>query len=154
MSVELHIQQINDTGDIKNRYENFKKKLPQERISRNIILGTATLPQPLQALTTEAFAAAPKRAKRIVLISLDGICVAGFKQAKTPHLDALLAEGVLSTKTRVVMPSVTLPNWTSHLTGSGPEQHGVTNNAWTVSKHKLPAIEKIMKDIIPPYFLY
>ena len=68
---------------------NFLKK----GLAGTLFLGTATLPQPLQALTTKAFAAAPKRAKRIVLISLDGICVAGFKQAKTPHLDALLAEG-------------------------------------------------------------
>ncbi len=28
------------------------------------------------------------------------------------------------------MPSVTLPNWTTHLTGSGPEQHGVLGNGW------------------------
>ena len=127
---------MNDTHKkihMKISRRNFLKK----GLAGTLFLGTATLPQPLQALTTKAFAAAPKRAKRIVLISLDGICVAGFKQAKTPHLDALLAEGVLSTKTRVVMPSVTLPNWTSHLTGSGPEQHGVTDNAWTVSKHKL-----------------
>lgn len=94
MSVELHIQQINDTGrhkkiDMKISRRNFLKK----GLAGTLFLGTATLPQPLQALTTEAFAAAPKRAKRIVLISLDGICVAGFKQAKTPHLDALLAEG-------------------------------------------------------------
>lgn len=116
---------------------NFLKK----GLAGTLLLGASTLPQPLQALTTSISAAAPKKAKRIVLISLDGISVAGFKQSKTPHLDALLAEGVLSTETRVVMPSVTLPNWTSHLTGSGPEQHGVTNNAWTLSKHKLPAIE-------------
>ena len=49
---------------------NFLKK----GLAGTLFLGTATLPQPLQALTTEAFAAAPKRAKRIVLISLDGIC--------------------------------------------------------------------------------
>ena len=48
---------------------NFLKK----GLAGTLFLGTATLPQPLQALTTEAFAAAPKRAKRIVLISLDGM---------------------------------------------------------------------------------
>lgn len=51
-----------------------------------------------------------------------------------PHLDSLLAEGVLSVETRCVMPSVTLPNWTSHLTGSGPEQHGVVDNDWEKAK--------------------
>ena len=66
------------------------------------------------------------KAKRIVLIALDGISVSGFFTAQTPNLDTLLAQGTLSMSTRVVMPSVTLPNWTSHLTGSGPEQHGLT----------------------------
>lgn len=107
-----------------------------------LLLGATALPQTLAALTT----AHPRRksrnpkAKRVVLIGLDGICLAGFQQAHTPHLDALLAEGVLSIQTRVVMPSVTLPNWTSHLTGSGPEQHGVVDNNWTLTDFKLPAI--------------
>ncbi len=88
---------------------------------------------------------APRRtrqrlAKHILLISLDGICVEGFKKANTPNLDKLLAEGAMSLDTRVVMPSVTLPNWTSHLTGSGPEQHGVVDNSWQKDKHILPAV--------------
>lgn len=144
---------------MKNSRRDFFKK----GLAGTLLLASAVLPQPLAALTTEA-GSAPKskgpKAKRILLISLDGICVAGFQQAKTPNLDALLAKGALSIQTRVVMPSVTLPNWTSHLTGSGPEQHGVVNNDWTISKFKLPAIEtdaegyypsvfKVLKDAIP-----
>ena len=127
---------------------NFLKK----GLAGTLFLGAATLPQPLQAIAASTSMAAPRRAKRVVLISLDGICVAGFRQAKTPHLDTLLSAGVLSTETRVVMPSVTLPNWTSHLTGSGPEQHGVANNAWTVDKYKLPAIEKDVDGYYPSVF--
>jgi len=127
---------------------NFLKK----GLAGTLFLGAATLPQPLQAIAASTSMAAPRRAKRVVLISLDGICVAGFRQAKTPHLDTLLSEGVLSTETRVVMPSVTLPNWTSHLTGSGPEQHGVANNAWTIDKYKLPAIEKDVDGYYPSVF--
>lgn len=78
------------------------------------------------------------RAKRVVMLSLDGICVEGFKQAKTPHLDALLKQGALSLDTRVQMPSVTMPNWMSHLSGSGPEQHGVFNNGYTIAGAKKP----------------
>lgn len=92
------------------------------------------------------------KAKRIVLISLDGISVEGFKQAKTPNLDSLLANGVLSLNTRVVMPSVTLPNWTSHLTGSGPEQHGVVDNSWEINKFKLPAVETDVDGYYPSVF--
>lgn len=68
--------------------------------------------------------------------------------------------GVLSLDTRAIMPSVTLPNLTSHLTGSGPEQHGVDSNSCTLKKHSLPAIAqdnegyypsifKILKDKVP-----
>lgn len=127
---------------------NFLKK----GLAGTLFLGAATLPQPLQAIAASTSMTAPRRAKRVVLISLDGICVAGFRQAKTPHLDTLLSEGVLSTETRVVMPSVTLPNWTSHLTGSGPKQHGVANNAWTIDRYKLPAIEKDVDGYYPSVF--
>lgn len=90
--------------------------------------------------------------KRIVLICLDGISVAGYQKAKTPNLDNLLKDGVLSLRTRVVMPSVTLPNWTSHLTGSGPEQHGVTDNRWDFSQIKLPAVETDEDGYYPSVF--
>ena len=76
----------------------------------------------------------------------------GFRKARTPHLDNLLAQGVLSLKTRVVMPSVTLPNWTSHLTGSGPELHGVVDNSWTIDKFKLPAVETDSDGYYPSVF--
>lgn len=129
---------------------NFLKK----GLAGTLLLGAATLPQSLTA-----FAAIPsvpetnrKKSRRVVLLSLDGICVAGFQQAKTPNLDALLASGVLSLDTRVVMPSVTLPNWTSHLTGSAPEQHGVVDNGWTLAKHKLPSVETDADGYYPSVF--
>lgn len=94
---------------------------------------------------------APK-AKRVVLIALDGISVEAFQKAKIPNLNALLKEGVLSTQTRVVMPSVTLPNWTSHLTGSGTEQHGVVDNGWQIDKIKLPPVETDANGYYPSVF--
>lgn len=92
------------------------------------------------------------KAKRVVLIALDGVSVEGFQKAKTPNLDALLKEGVLSIQTRVVMPSVTLPNWTSHLTGSGPEQHGVVDNGWQIDKIKFPSVETDVNGYYPSVF--
>lgn len=140
-----------------NRRDFLKKGL-----AGTVLLGTAALPQPLAAITNEMADINAKRPKkrRVVLISLDGISVPGFLKANAPRLKGLLAEGCLSLETRVVMPSVTLPNWTSHLTGSGPEQHGVVDNSWTLSKFKLPAIAvdekgyypsvfKVLKDALP-----
>lgn len=130
---------------MKNSRRSFFKK----GLAGAVALGTASITQPVTAITAKVNASA---AKRIVLISLDGICVDGFLKAKTPNLDALLAEGSISLDTRVVMPSVTLPNWTSHLTGSGPEQHGVVDNSWEISKFILPAIETDSEGYYPSVF--
>ena len=91
-------------------------------------------------------------AKTVVILGLDGFSVEGFKTAKHPNLDRLLKDGVLSLNTRAVMPSVTLPNWTSHLTGSGPEQHGVNGNGWTIEDHPLPPMEQDDDGYYPSIF--
>ncbi|WP_290793971.1 alkaline phosphatase family protein [Flavihumibacter sp. UBA7668] len=101
-----------------------------------------------------------KKNKRIVVIGLDGYSVPGYQKARHPNLDTLFSSGILSLTTRPVMPSVTMPNWTSHLTGAGPEEHGVTSNEWNLNKHTLKAIEtdadgyfpsifKVVKDQVP-----
>ena len=92
------------------------------------------------------------KSHRVVIIALDGISVEGFQKANTPNLDKLALEGVLSLNTRDVMPSVTLPNWTSHLTGSGPEQHGVVDNGWKLDQFILPPVEKDAKGYYPSIF--
>lgn len=89
---------------------------------------------------------------RVLLISLDGISAEGLKTASTPHLDALMADGVYSWNTRNVIPSVTLPNWTSHLCGSGPERHGVLNNSWTTAGATLTAVSKDADGYYPSIF--
>lgn len=100
-------------------------------------------------LTSLTISAKPKR---VIMIALDGISVEGYQKANTPNLDALMAEGAFSLTTRIVMPSVTLPNWTSHLTGSGPEQHGVVNNGWKIDKFVLPAVETDTDGYYPSVF--
>ncbi len=95
---------------------------------------------------------AQRSPKRVVIIGLDGLSATGFNAAKHPNLDTMIAAGVLSLTTRPVMPSVTLPNWTSHLTGSGPEEHGVTANSWTVLKHPLKAIDTDKDGYYPSVF--
>jgi predicted AlkP superfamily pyrophosphatase or phosphodiesterase len=102
----------------------------------------------------------PPKTKRVIIIGLDGLSVEGYRKSNHPNLDKLLEDGVLSLNTRCVMPSVTLPNWTSHLTSGGPEQHGVMGNDWKVDSHKLspveqddagyyPSIFKILKEQVP-----
>lgn len=91
-------------------------------------------------------------AKRVIMISLDGICVEGFQKVHAPSLKGMMSQGAFSLDTRVVMPSVTLPNWTSHLTGSGPEQHGVFNNNWTPANSSYPAVRRDEDGYYPSVF--
>ncbi|PTS99047.1 nucleotide pyrophosphatase [Pedobacter sp. HMWF019] len=114
----------------------------------------------LTLLFISVTAVAQKKPAHVLIIGLDGFSAEGFKAVKHPNLDKMIADGVLSLTTRPVMPSVTLPNWTSHLTGSGPEEHGITANDWTLEKHTLqpletdqdgyyPSIFKVLKDEVP-----
>ncbi|HEX5153022.1 MAG TPA: alkaline phosphatase family protein [Parafilimonas sp.] len=91
-------------------------------------------------------------AQRVVVIGLDGFSAEGFKGSAHPNIDKLFEDGVLSLTTRPVMPSVTLPNWTSHLTGSGPEEHGVTNNDWTLQTHELMPVDTDVDGYYPSIF--
>lgn len=77
--------------------------------------------------------------KRVILIGIDGMGVDGFQEAKTPSLDELVGKGAISLATRAVMPTVSGPNWSSHLLGAGPEQHGITSNGWTVNDYTVAA---------------
>ena len=80
------------------------------------------------------------KARRVIVMTFDGIRVDGLAKARTPNIDTLIAEGSASYLTRDVMPSITLPNYTSHLTGAGPEVHGVATNGWKVDDYKLAPV--------------
>lgn len=135
--------------------ENSRRKFLKQALLGATAMGLASIPADLLMAhegKRDRRRMKKKEAKRVILFSLDGICLEGFKQAHTPNIDNLLAKGTLSLETRVVMPSVTLPNWTSHLTGSGPELHGVVNNDWQLDKFKLPAIETDEDGYYPSVF--
>lgn len=93
-----------------------------------------------------------QKSPRVLIIGLDGFSTEGFNTAKHPNLDKMIADGVLSLTTRPVMPSITLPNWTSHMTGSGPEEHGVVSNGWTMEKHSLIPLETDKDGYYPSIF--
>ena len=93
-----------------------------------------------------------RKAKRVIIMTFDGIRVDGLLQAYTPNIDKLIDAGAVSYTTRDVMPSITLPNYTSHLCGAGPEVHGVADNGWKVDKFKLEAVERDADGYFPSVF--
>ncbi|MCF8405536.1 MAG: alkaline phosphatase [Bacteroidales bacterium] len=93
-----------------------------------------------------------KSSKQVILIGIDGMGVTGFEQANTPYVDKLVRNGALSLKTRGVMPTVSGPNWSSHLLGAGPEQHGITSNGWTKDNYTVDATVKDENGFFPSVF--
>lgn len=100
------------------------------------------------------------KAKRVILIGIDGVSINGLMKASTPNIDKLIYSGAISLKTRAVMPTVSGPNWGSHILGAGPEQHGITSNGWTTNNHTVnpvihdeegyfPSIFQIIKEQLP-----
>jgi hypothetical protein len=69
--------------------------------------------------------------RRVIILGIDGLSTDGLQIANVPNINKLIHSGAISLKARAVMPTVSAPNWTSMLTGAGPEQHGVTRNGWT-----------------------
>jgi len=91
-------------------------------------------------------------AKMVILIGIDGLSIPGLQIAETPNIDELIRTGALSFKTRSVMPSISGPNWASHLMGAGPEQHAVTMNGWTRETTKIDPAQKDEDGYFPSIF--
>ena len=64
--------------------KNSRRTFFKQGLAGALALGSASLPVSAAAMTDGVGKA---KAKRVVLISLDGICVEGFLKARTPNLD-------------------------------------------------------------------
>lgn len=101
-----------------------------------------------------------QKAKHIVLIGVDGMSPDGIRNANTPVMDELMANGTHSFTARSVLPSSSGANWASLLNGAGPEQHGVTSNSWRADnfilpatvvsdENKFPSVFRVIRDQMP-----
>jgi hypothetical protein len=96
--------------------------------------------------------AQPTPTKHVILIGIDGLSAEGLQYANTPVIDKLISQGVISLKTRGVMPTVSAPNWASILSGAGPEQHGATSNNWSLGNHTIEPTTKDEDGYFPSIF--
>ena len=78
----------------------------------------------------------PLSVQHVAVIGIDGLSVDGVRSPQAPHLQALMSGGAAWTlEARGVMPTLSSPNWESVITGSAPEQHGITSNGYF--RHKI-----------------
>ncbi len=90
--------------------------------------------------------------KHVVIIGCDGLSPDGVQKAKTPNMDGLMRRGAYTFHARAVMPTVSSPNWASMIMGAGPEQHGITSNAWRPDKFEIAPTAVGSGGIFPTIF--
>ena len=90
--------------------------------------------------------------KHVVVIGFDGLSPDGLENANTPTFDKLIVEGSSTMHARAVLPTSSSPNWASMIMGAGPEQHGITSNAWEKNNFVLPAITQSEDFLFPTIF--
>lgn len=83
---------------------------------------------PAQTSTPAATIATSADIERVVIISIDGLRPDALEQADTPVLDSLRRLGAYHPAAQAVLPSVTLVNHASMLSGMSPEKHGIDWN--------------------------
>ena len=93
-----------------------------------------------------------QKAEHVIVIGFDGLSPDGLKKANTPTFDRLIKEGASTIHARSVLPSSSSPNWASMIMGAGPEQHGITSNAWNRDNLTLPAVTQSEQFIFPTIF--
>ena len=79
---------------------------------------------------------------RVLIIGIDGCRPDALRAAQTPHLDRLVADGILVLGTDIREPggrddadTVSGPGWSNLLTGVWPDKHGVLGNAFKAPRY-------------------
>jgi predicted AlkP superfamily pyrophosphatase or phosphodiesterase len=100
------------------------------------------LPLLLALVASTSTSAAAEPVKRVLIIGIDGCRPDALQAANTPHLDALIAEGMWFEGTDIREPeatdaadTVSGPGWSNLLTGVWPDKHGVLDNKFTAPQY-------------------
>jgi len=88
--------------------------------------------------------------KKVLFIGIDGTRPDALAFANTPHLDALIAEGIYTPDGLNNDITISGPGWSAMLTGVWSDKHGVTDNGFTGSNYEdYPSIFKRIEDFNP-----
>lgn len=107
----------------------------QAEIPANIPTGTPTASQTATTSSTATSTPEPTPtpepsplARRVLILSIDGLRPDAIPLAPMPNLTALMQSGAYSLTAQTVHPSATLPAHVSMLSGQCPDKHGVNWN--------------------------
>ncbi|WBO22232.1 alkaline phosphatase family protein [Sphingomonas abietis] len=92
-----------------------------------LLAGCAAVPHQGQAKVA-ATTQAPRPARPVILVSIDGFRPDYLDRGVTPTLNALAAGGARAAFMRPSFPSITFPNHYTLVTGLRPDHHGIVAN--------------------------
>jgi predicted AlkP superfamily pyrophosphatase or phosphodiesterase len=88
----------------------------------------------------------------VLVIGIDWLGAHGIGMAQTPNIGELMKNGSYSLAVRTIMPTSSGPAWSSMITGTTVERHGIGNNGWTVGNKALEPVYKGKYDMFPTIF--
>ena len=89
------------------------------------------------------------KCKRVFVIGLDGAIGWAVREAETPHIDALLSEGVVTYSAKTMVPSSSFEAWGAMFHGVGPEKHRLDGNHPISEDALWPSFMKVAKQARP-----
>ncbi|MBX3241872.1 MAG: alkaline phosphatase family protein [Chitinophagaceae bacterium] len=94
----------------------------------------------------------PRGIEHVIVIGVDGLSPDGIRNANTPVMDDMIANGAVKWNVRTVLTTASSQNWASMIMGAGPEVHGIIDNDWERDDHSLPPIVAGEEGIFPTIF--
>lgn len=93
-----------------------------------------------------------KNLPHVLILGIDGLGAHGFGMAETPNLVELMKNGAYSLSARTIVPSSSGPAWSSIITGTTVERHGIGNNDWTIYNKELQPVYEGKYSMFPTIF--
>lgn len=110
----------------------------------------------LLAIAASSSLAAEPAAKKVLYIGIDGTRFDAIEKAQTPHLDALLKDGIHSDHCLILgdryrkNDTISGPGWSSILCGVWADKHGVHDNSFAGAKYQeFPHLFARLKEVRP-----
>jgi predicted AlkP superfamily pyrophosphatase or phosphodiesterase len=103
-------------------------------------------------LAASALAQTAPNVKSVIIFGVDGLGANVLRSSAPPNFRSFQQESAFSLHARGVIPTVTFPNFGSMVNGAGPEQHGITSNAWRPDRFDIAPICKGRNGHFPTVF--
>jgi predicted AlkP superfamily pyrophosphatase or phosphodiesterase len=121
-------------------------------MNKDVVARFAAILLTLVCVTFVPVLPAASIADHLVIVGIDGLGSYGLEGPNIPNISRLRRAGAATSHARGVMPTSSSPNWASMIMGAGPEQHGVTSNAWQPDKFDIPPTATGPEGIFPTIF--